>query len=326
METLTAQQIQQMQQEAQLQEQQEEQIQQEAQIQEQQEQHEDLEARIRREEAVFWTQNEAPAGAVQDGAVPREEGMSKKESRTLQKRRERALRKGGKYTRYPDIHTVQLHQGFVDHKTNYAGRGLALGKAMKKHPDGPRINIVAKQIATAYMPDFKCNKKGRPASKQDAEIARQAQQQAEDYLYGTPAAKKAVFDNIVQQMLTLELRSEMFTVPYMRAHYRETKRMNEKLMMMRQVRGLDTKLFATLSPQAQELWDVMNEMSGVFNLWTENTSLMSGLDSTGGGTGDQPSTVTEYAERWLLSETALNTLFPIYDNAVIAYKNSLNNH
>lgn len=318
METLTAQQIQQMHQE--------EQMQQEEQLQEQQEQQENLEERIRREEAVFWTQNEAPAGAVQDGAVPQEEGMSPKERRTLVKRRERALRKGRKYTRYPDIHTVQLHKDLVDHKVNQTGRRLALGKAIKAHPGGPRTSAVAQQMIMAYMPDFKCNKKGKPASKQDAQIARQAQQQAEDYLYGTPVAKRAVFDNIVQQMLTQELRPEMFTVPYMRAHYRESKRLDEKLMMMRQIREQDAKMFATLSPEAQELWDVMNELSSVFTWWVANTGLMSGLDSTGGGTGDQPEPVAQYAGRWLDTETALNTLFGYYDNAVTAYKNSLNNH
>ena len=150
--------------------------------------------------------------------------MSRKQRRKLAKQREKALKEGRRYSNFADEHTAQLKKDFGTYTTNLGARNAVLRQVMEAHPQEPAIEPVNKRVALAYLPDYKRDKKGRPLSKRDARTALEAQKQAEDYLYGTPEAQRAVLDRIVRQMCTVSLNGEMFSPVYIRAHFAELKR------------------------------------------------------------------------------------------------------
>lgn len=275
-------------------EQQTQNIQQQAQ-QEQQTQHESMADKLRREEAAFWAQHAVPAGAVQTGQPPQEAGMSRKQRRKLAKQREKALKEGRRYSNFADEHTAQLKKDLGTYTTNLGTRNAVLRQVMEAHPQEPAIEPVNKRVALAYLPDYKRDKKGRPLSKRDARTALEAQKQAEDYLYGTPEAQRAVLDRIVRQMCTVSLNGEMFSPVYIRAHFAELKRLDERLMRMAQLSSLHADYFESLPDDTRELWNATRSLANVLSTWIGNTSEMSGLDTSGMGMRMQPTTEAEFA-------------------------------
>lgn len=299
--------------------------QQQEQMQQEQVQQQTMADRLRIEEAEFWAQHPIPAGAVQNEEVPQAAGTSRKQRRKLAKQREKALREGRKYSNFSDLYTAQLHKEFTAYAENTEARKEALNLAIKAHPQEPAVDVVRRRIAAAYMPDYKMNKRRRPVSKQDAQTAQSAQKQAEDYLYGTTEEKHAVLDNIVKQMISLDFRVEMFTVPYIRSHFREMKRLDEKLMLMSQLDNLHPDYFAALPPETQELWNTTHALANILSVWLGNTGEISGLDTRGIGMRISPLSEAEFMVVWQTMADDIRLAFQSRENAVRAYQRTLGN-
>lgn len=283
--------------------------------------------RMQREEAEFWAQHAVPAGAVQNNEIPRNAGRSDKQRRKLAKQREKAVEKGGLYSGYPDEYTAQIHQAGADYQKNHEARLAAFYKAEEAHPQEPEVkDYLTVELACAYLPDYKRNKKNRPASRKDAQIARRAQQQAEDYLYGTQEAKNAVLDNIVNDMITLELNEEMFTVEYIRSHFSKMKRLDEKLMRMSLLTDKHESYFENLQEEKKRLWNATRSLANILSTWITNTAEMSGLNTANRPLTMKPLSKAGYKVMYQLQERDIADAFRNRDVAVQNYRNHLGNH
>lgn len=277
-----------------------------------------------RAEAAFWAQHAAPAGAVQTGQRPEEAGMSRKQRRKLAKQREKALKEGRKYSNYADEYTGRIHQDYITHGTTLNVRTAAVKSVTAAHSQEPEVDFIKRRAAVTYLPDYKVDKKGRPASKQDKETALAAQKQAEDYLYGTTEAKNAVLDRIVQQMCAVNLTADMLTVPYIRTHFAELKRLDEKLIFMAQLNNLHPDYFNALPEATKNLWDATRSLSNTLSSWIGNTSEISGLDTAGKGMRVEPIPAAEFQVVRQEQEQDIQTILHIREDALWAYRTAQN--
>ena len=290
--------------------------------QEQVQQQESMIEILHRQTEQFWAQHAAPAGAVAVEQRPQEANMSRKQRKKLARQREKALKEGRKYSNYADEYTAQIHRDYVAYTTERSARNKALSLAMQAHPQEAAVDMLHKRVTSAFLPDYKLNKKGQPASKQDRQIAHAAQKQAEDYLYGSQEQKNAVLDGIVQQVCAMRFTTDMFTPQYIRAHFSEMKRLDEKLIIMTNIRNLHPEYFQAMPQDALAVWNATQSLSNVLSSWIGNTGEISGLDTAGAGMAYEPTTEAEFMVVRQAQDEDIRAAMQQWSTAIHSYQTS----
>lgn len=290
--------------------------------QEQVQQQESMIEILHRETEQFWAQHAAPVGAEAVEQRPQETRMSRKQRRKLAKQREKAIREGRKYSNYADEYTAQIHQDYVAYTTERSARNKALSLAMQAHPHEQPADLLRKRVTSAFLPDYKLNKKGQPASKQDKQLAQAAQKQAEDYLYGSREQKTAVLDGIVQQVCAMRFTVEMFTPQYIRAHFSEMKRLDEKLIIMTNIRNLHPDYFQAMPPDVLQVWNTTQSLSNILSSWIGNTGEISGLDTAGAGMAYEPTSEAEFMVVRQAQDEDIRAAMQQWNTAMRSYQSS----
>ncbi len=103
-----------------------------------------------------------------------------------------------------------------------------------------------------------------------------------------------MLDGIVQQVCAMRFTTKMFTPQYIRAHFSEMKRLDEKLIIMTNIRNLHPEYFQAMPQDALAVWNATQSLSNVLSSWIGNTGEISGLDTAGAGMAYEPTMEAEF--------------------------------
>lgn len=98
--------------------------------------------------------------------------MSRKQRKKLAKQREKALKEGRKYSNYADEYTAQIHWDYIAYTTERSARNKALSLAMQAHPQEAAVDMLRKRVTSAFLPDYKLNKKDSPQANRISKLHR----------------------------------------------------------------------------------------------------------------------------------------------------------